>query len=387
MANVLKSFFTMFALVLCLSVSAFAQETTGDIEGTVKDPNGAVVPGVQITVRSVQSTGGARPDVTAGFTRTITTDNQGFYRMQQIPPGFYTVSTNAVSGFGTAIRNNVEVVTGRSTLVDVALAVSGAENIVNVEAGDVVAIDPTSNKVQANITSQAIDLLPKGVNFTSLLQTAPAVRNEPLSGGFQIDGASGSENTFIIDGQEVSNFRTGTLNLNNNIPFQVVQEIQIKSGGFEAEFGGATGGVITANTKSGSNDFHGEVGTSFQIARFQAGPRPFQRLVTIGASTGVTALRTQEYIRPRRDEGTNFFPSASFSGPIIKDRVWFFAAYVPQYLNTDRRLDYITSDPRTRTVRETQNYTARQKNEYAFGRLDIHLLTAFDSQVHSYIIR
>jgi len=376
MANMLKSFFTMFALVLCLSVSTFAQETTGDIEGTVKDPNGAAVPGVVITVRSVGSTSGARPDSTAGFTRNITADNQGFYRMQQIPPGFYTVTTSAVSGFGEATRNQVEVVTGRSTLVDINLAVTGSENVVTVTSDGAVAIDPTSNKVQTNITAQAIDLLPKGVNFTSLLQTAPSVRNEPLSGGFQIDGASGSENTFIIDGQEVSNFRTGTLNLNNNIPFQVVQEIQVKSGGFEAEFGGATGGVITANTKSGGNDFHGEVGASFRAAKLQAGPRSFQRLVTIAATPTVPALRTIENIRPRRDGGTDFFPAFSFSGPIIKDRVWFFAAYVPQFLNTDRQLDYISPDPRGRRVLATENYTQRIKQEYAFTRLDIQPLSS-----------
>ncbi len=369
MANVLRSFFTMFALVLCFSISAFAQETTGDIEGTVRDPNGAVVPGVVITVRSVQSTGGARPDSTAGFTRDITAGSDGFYRMQQIPPGFYTVSTSVASGFGEATRNNVEVVTGRSTLVDISLAVTGSENIVDVTSDETVAIDPTSNKVQTNITSQAIDLLPKGVNFTTLLQTAPSVRNEPLSGGFQIDGASGSENTFIIDGQEVSNFRTGTLNINNNIPFQVVQEIQVKSGGFEAEFGGATGGVVTAVTKSGGNDFHGEVGTSFRIAKFQAAPRSFQRLVS------VTGLNTVEEIQPRRDGGTDFFPAVSLSGPILKNRIWFFGAYAPQFLNIDRQLDYISSDPRGRTVLATENYRQRVKQEYAFGRIDIQPLS------------
>ncbi len=361
----------MFALVFCLSVSTFAQETTGDIEGTVKDPTGAVVPGVVITVRSVQSTGGARPDVTAGFTRDITAGSDGFYRMQQVPPGFYTVTTSAAAGFGEATRNNVEVVTGRTTQVDITLAVGGSANVVDVTAEDTVAIDPTSNKIQTNITSQAIDLLPKGTNFTSLLQTAPAVRNEPLSGGFQVDGASGSENTFIIDGQEVSNFRTGTLNLNNNIPFQVVQEISVKSAGFEAEFGGATGGVISANTKSGSNDFHGEVGAQFGISKFQAAPRSFQRLVTIGATATTPGLRTVEEIQPRRDEGTDFFPSISLSGPILKDRVWFFGAYVPQFINQDRQLDYISSDPRGRRVLATENYTLRQRREYAFGRIDI----------------
>lgn len=365
MANMLRSFFIMIAFVMCLSVSAFAQEVTGDIEGTVTDPNGAVVPGVQITVRSVGRTEGARPDATAGFNRTITTDNNGFYRMQQIPPGFYSVTTSATAGFGESTTNNVEVVVGRRTLTNIALTVSGEENIVNVTADGAIAIDPTSNKVIANITAQTIELLPKGVNFTSLLQTAPSVRNEPLSGGFQIDGASGSENTFIIDGQEVSNFRTGVLNINNNVPFQIVQELQVKSGGFEAEFGGATGGVITATTRSGGNDFHGEIGTSFRPAKLQAGPRSFQRLVTL---TGFNAI---EEIQPRRDEGTAFFPFATLSGPILKDRMWFFGAYVPQYINIDRQLDYISSDPRGRSILATENYTARVKQEYAYGRLDI----------------
>lgn len=361
---------TQFLLVLLFCGAMFGQETTGDIEGTVKDAAGAVVPGVVITVASAGSSTGARPDSTAGFTRTITTDSSGFYRMQQVPPGTYTVTSTPTAGFGEAKKTNVQVSIGRTTVVDLGLAAAGATNVVDVVAGGDVAIDPTGNKVQANITSQAIDLLPKGVNFTSLIQTTPSVRNEPLSGGFQIDGASGSENTFIVDGQEVSNFRTGTLNINNNIPFQFVQEIQVKSAGFEAEFGGATGGVVGATTKSGGNDFHGEIGTSFRPAKWQAGPRSFQRLVNIAASGSVPALRTIEDIRPRRDEGTASFPFVSLSGPIIKDRLWFFAGYAPQFVNIDRQLDYISADPRNRVVNNTQLYTQRQKQEYAFGRVD-----------------
>ncbi len=375
MANMLKSVFSMLALVLCLGVSTFAQETTGDIEGTVKDTSGAVVPGVVLVVRSVETTTGARPDATAGFRRQITADGNGFYRMQQIPPGFYTVTSEAILGFGEAVRNNVEVVTGKSTLVDINLAVAGSANVVDVTS-DGTAIDPTSNKVIANITSQTIDLLPKGTQFTSLLQTIPSVRNEPLSGGFSIDGASASENTFVVDGQETSNFRTGTLNTNNNLPFQLIQEIQVKSGGFEAEFGGATGGVITVVTKSGNNDFHGEVGTSFRIAKFQAGPRVFLRLANIAATPTLPALRVAENIQPRRDGGTSSFPYATLSGPIIKDRVWFFGTYAPQFINVDRQLDYISNDPRTRTVTASENYTGRLKQDYAFGRIDIQPISS-----------
>src|SRR5262249_56967721 len=118
---------------------------------------------------------------------------------------------------------------------------------------------------------KTIDLLPKGNNMTSLLKISPAARPEALSGagsmgqtsGTQVDGASGSENSFIIDGQEVSNFRTGALNTNNNLPFQFVQEIQIKTSGFEAEYGGATGGGINVMTKGGSKQLHGQRGIPF----------------------------------------------------------------------------------------------------------------------------
>ncbi len=370
MAKTIKSFLGLFAVVLCFAFTAMAQETTGSIEGTVKDPNGAVVPGAIVTVRSVGSSTGARPDSAAGFTRNITASGGGFYRMQQVPPGFYSVTVAPISGFGEATVNNIEVVLGRSTLVDVSLTLSGSSNVVDVVAdGSAVAIDPTSNKVQSNITSQAIDLLPKGTNFTTLLQTTPAVRNEPLSGGFQVDGASGSENTFIIDGQEVSNFRTGTLNINNNVPFQILQEIQVKSGGFEAEFGGATGGVINATTKSGGNDFHGEFGTSFQTSKLQSDPRPFFRQVTIGAGT-LPALRTTEEIQPPKDDTDNHFPFGSLSGPIIKDRLWFFGAWAPQYLNTTRTTAYQTADPRTRTTVATETYTQRITRQYGYARLD-----------------
>jgi hypothetical protein len=361
----------MFAIVLCFSASAFAQEITGGIEGTVRDPNGAVVPGVQITVKGVARSAGARSDATAGFTRTITADNSGFYRMQGVPPGNYTVSTDATAGFGEASKTNVEVVLGKNTVVDMNLTVAGTTNVVDVVADGVIAIDPTSNKVQTNITAQTIEMLPKGVNFTSVLASASGVRDEPLSGGFQIDGASGSENTFIIDGQEVSNFRRGTLDINNNVPFQIVQEIQVKSGGFEAEFGGATGGVVNVATKQGGNEIHGEVGTSFSIAKFQADPRPFHRAVTIAATANLPALRTTEQFQPPKDGGTNHFPFFALSGPIIKNRAWFFIAYAPQFINADRTYNYQSADPRIRTITSTQLYTQRRKQEYAYSRVDL----------------
>ncbi len=352
---------SVFSFMLCLTALAFGQETTGRIEGTITDPSGAAVPGVTVTVNSVGRTEGARPDATTGFTRTATTDESGFFRVQEIPPGFYSVTTSAASGFSGATNPSVEVVLGKTTPVNFALQAGNVSETVTVTS-DAIAIDPTDNKIQTNITAQVAELLPKGTNFASLLQVAPAVRNEPASGGFQIDGASGSENTFIIDGQEVTNFRTGTLNTNNNIPFQFVQEVQVKSSGFEAEFGGATGGVINVVTKGGSNDWHGEFGLQFQPSRLQAGPRRFLFALTEGA----------RYFQPRRDSGTNFFPTANFSGPVIRDRAWFFLSYSPQFLNTNR--DVTFSDPDTGVVAGNGLFTQNQRNEYAFARIDTNLM-------------
>jgi hypothetical protein len=372
MSKVLKSVISVFALTLCFSFAAFAQETTGSIEGTITDPNGAVVPGVEVTVTSSSAAG--RSETTVGFRRTATTDNNGFYRIQQIPPGFYTVTTSATSGFGVATANNIEVVLGKATPLNIGVKAGGASVQIDVNA-DTLAIDPTGNKIQTNITQRTAELLPKGTNFTSLLQIAPSVRAEPLGGGFQIDGASGSENTFIIDGQEVSNFRTGTLNLNNNIPFQFVQEVQVKSSGFEAEFGGATGGVINVVTRGGGNQFRGEAQIEFGVPKLNGDPRPFLNQTSF-TRTGVTGTQTAiEYIPVPKDGGTNFYPSISIGGPIIKDKMWFFGSYAPQFINIDRTVNLFGAaasqrDPQTRQFVSSTRYKFQQKNEYAFGRVD-----------------
>jgi hypothetical protein len=357
--------FTILCLTLALGGAAMAQEMTGSIEGTVKDSQGNLVPGVTITADGV----------TLGFTRSTTSDNQGRYILTQVPPGKYKLTASPTAGFGEAVIGEVQVNLGSATAVNFTLQAAGTSATVNVVASDTGAIDVTGNKIQTNITARTAELLPKGVNFTSLLNTAPAVRAEPLSGGFQVDGASGSENTFIIDGQEVTNFRTGVLNLNNNIPFQFVQEVQIKSSGFEAEFGGATGGVINVVTKGGGNEFHGEAGMEFRPAHFQGNPRPFLRLTTVAAipALGQTAFRTQELIPVAKDGGTDEFPYFSLGGPIIKNRAWFFGSYAPQILNTNRLIEYTSNDPRNRTIVAAETYHQTQRNEYAFGRVDVQL--------------
>jgi hypothetical protein len=347
----LRLFPFVAVIVLGAALSAFSQETTGSIEGTIKDPQGNLVSGVPVTVTGVS----------LGFTRSTTSKDDGRFVITQLPPGIYKVTASAASGFGEQVRERVEVVLGKPTAVEFNVQPAGATGTVVVSATDN-PIAMTDNKIQTNITAQVADLLPKGTNFTSLLTVAPAVRSEPLSGGFQVDGASGSENTFVIDGQEVSNFRTGTLNANNNIPFQFVQDIQVKSSGFEAEFGGATGGVINVVTKSGGNDFHGEAGVSFRPSKLQAGPRAF---LTNAFAAG------PRLFRPDRDGGTDEFWTGTIGGPIIRDRLWFLVSHTPQIFHTVRNLTY--RNPNTGVIAGSERYFQTQTNWYDFAKIDANI--------------
>lgn len=343
-------------LFVLASSTALAQgEQGGTIQGTVSDATGARVPGATVKVDGL------------GFSRTITADSDGFFRMLQVPSGTYKVSISA-SNFSTAVIDKVEVALGKTTPLEIALKVGNVSEQVNISSEDVVRIDPADNKIQTNITAKVIDALPKGTNMTSLLKLSPAVRAEAKSGQFQVDGASGSENSFIIDGLEVSNFRTGVVNLNNNLPFQFLQEVQIKTSGFEAEFGGATGGVINVVTRGGSNEFHGEAGIQFEPNALWAGPRPFLNGYRTG--TGANFVQINEYLRPERDDFTNYFPAFGIGGPIKKDRMWFFMSYAPQIFDTKRTSRYFSTDPRTRTLTATESYSSRERQEYFQGRLD-----------------
>ena len=144
----------------------------------------------------------------------------------------------------------------------------------------------------------------------------------------------------------MTNFRTGQLRDTNNVPFQFVQEVQIKSSGFDAEYGGATGGVINVVTKSGSNDFHGEFGVQFETSNLSSrlnltgkvnnSDPQYLANPTILDNSSTTLL----YINPPGDSFLNFFPSATLSGPVIKNRLWFLVSSAPQFYHTERDFNF-----------------------------------------------
>lgn len=342
------------SLMLCFAAFAFGQRTTGNIEGTVTDPNGAVVPNATVTAKATGAT--------AGGVQTTTANSDGYFQFVQIPPGTYTVTATG-TGFKSS-RQDVTVTVDRTANTTFKLEVGGSDVTVDVTADSTVTIDPTDTKIDTNITKQVFDALPKGTQFASILKTAPNVRPEALSGGFQIDGASGSENVFVIDGQEVTNFRTGVLNTNNNLPFELLQEVQVKSTGLEAEYGGATGGVVNVVTVGGNDQWRGNFAISFRPGKLQGDPRPVVNRFS-------TAAGGFEMFQPLKDGGTSYFPVGTLSGPVIKNKLWFTAAYAPQIVETDRPVDYFSSsNPNTRTVLQRVSYQQKLKQEYAFARLD-----------------
>ncbi len=267
-------------VALLLVASVFGQETTAGLQGTVKDSTGAVVANAHVVVTGASLTGN----------KTADTDGSGYYRFANIPPGTYTVTVSA-QGFTILKREGLVLEVGHLPTVDFALQVGASETVVEV-TGAAPAIDVTTNVTQTNITQDVVQDVPHGRSFQSVIQFAPSARNEPLAGstilsngsgggspgnesnggdhGFSVAGGSDSENSYLVEGQETADLAGGYSH--TNVPFDFIQEVQIKSSGIEAEHGGALGGVVNVVMKKGSNDYHGSVFMQFENQAMDGSP-------------------------------------------------------------------------------------------------------------------
>jgi hypothetical protein len=178
----------MVALVLGVVSGAIAQETRGSIEGIAKDNSGAVLPGVVVEARS---------PALVRVANTVS-DLSGVYRFPALPPGLYEV-TATLSGFQTSRVENIQLQLGQVLKVDFAMSVAALSESVQVTAESPI-IDVKQNASVLSIGADLIDLIPKGRDFPSLINSAPGAQQESRGGGIMIDGASGSENRFIVDG-------------------------------------------------------------------------------------------------------------------------------------------------------------------------------------------
>ena len=299
----------VFALVslFCVTASMAQSSTTGTIEGVVADPNGAVVPNATI---NLSGTNLIRP-------QTTVSESNGSYRFSQVPPGKYTVEVVAGSGFGGYKTENVEVNLSRSTTLNITLTAAGVGGV----QVDVVAspeIDQTSNTSGTNVSSDQFSNFPTARTVQGLYTIAPTVTRSGLRDASGRDrdpsvaGSSGPENTYILDGVNTTDPAFGGAGA--NLPFEFVQEVEVKTGGYGAEYGKATGGIFNVITKSGGNEFHGDVFGYLTTKNFVRDIKSTALPLTGAASSKFSDV----------DAGFDI------GGPILKDKLWFFGAFNPQ---------------------------------------------------------
>ncbi len=222
-----------------------AQERFGGLTGTVTDASRLPVPGAAVTATNNQT----------GSVRTAVTGTDGTYRIAELTPGRYTV-TIELQGFQKVSVNDALVILGKDFPVGTELNPGAVTEVVNVTGQVEKQIDLKDVALAHNITAEEFNQLPKTRSFQGMALTAPGVNQGDIEGGFQVHGASGAENSFTVDGVTTTSLLYGTSR--QNTVFEYLQEVQVKTGGIDAQYGGALGGVISAVTKSGGNTFHGE---------------------------------------------------------------------------------------------------------------------------------
>lgn len=315
----LAAVFSILAVILLISSSLSGQVdySTATLRGTVTDPNGAVIASATVTATNSGT----------GISRVVKTNADGSYRFNALPPGTYQITTIA-SGFSREVSKGLQLTVGQSASYDLHLKVGVATETVEVTSEDV-ALIATDQTQQANtINFLQVEALPNiNRSFTFDVYTVPGVSNSEaprsqnpgftgyLTTGFSIGGSNGRNNLSTIDGGE-NEYGTGQYRV-TNLPVDGIQEYQVNRNAFSAEFGFTDGSAINIVTRSGGNKWHGDAfgffrdqsteATNFFNSFGSGGSKPFSQHVYTGGSLG---------------------------GPVVTDKLFFFASYEFQRLDT-----------------------------------------------------
>lgn len=301
---------SLVALLLLAGMSAVVmaqtQATTGQIVGTVKDPQGAAVPGATVTITNVATS----------LSQNQTTSGEGTFRAVQLPPGDYTLTVNA-SGFGALTQTGYRVEVGSSLDANVTLQVSAVSEQVNVTAASV---ETTQSQSPVTINQTAVEELPiNGRRFQDFATLTPKADIDPIRGQISLAGQRGINAQIQIDGADYTQPFFGGIrggersNQAFTIPQSSIREFQVVTSGYNAEFGRSTGGIINVVSKSGSNDLRG---TLFALLR----PNQLAHKNAFGQQAS-----------PRQSQF-----GGGVGGPIIKDKLFFFASGEQQFLSQAR---------------------------------------------------
>jgi hypothetical protein len=243
--------------------------------------------------------------------------------------------TAKLDGFNPAEVGGVVVTLGGTVTANFSLEVGAVTETISV-VGEAGQVDVKSSATAVSVTAEQFELLPKGRDFTNVATQAPGAANEGFLGGLSIDGASGSENRFVIDGIDTTHPQDGTSGQGQVTDF--LEEVQVKSAGYQAEYGGSVGGVINAVTKSGTNEFKGWVGGYYSNDSMTGDQRATPYRVGDDATYPVF----------NKDEFKETEPGFAIGGPIVQDKAWFYLGYV-------RRDRDITRQPETGASADRQD--------------------------------
>ena len=267
----LVSMLSLVMITMSLApLSLAAQEPTGAIEGTVTDPQGAVVPNTEVTAKNVAT----------GLTRTANTGDDGRYRIAQLPPGVYEVRVGG-TGFKQTVAGDIRVNVGSNVPLDLKLELGGATEEVTVVGGGEAQIDRTDNTVAGVVGTVQIENLPlNGRNFLDLAQLQPGT--EIVQGGnfdptkanytgVSIAGQAGRSTQITVDGGSVVDNVVGTTV--QNFSQEIVQEFQVGISNYDLSTGASATGSVNVVSKSGSNAFRGNAYIYWRDDSFSASRR------------------------------------------------------------------------------------------------------------------
>lgn len=295
---------TLFAIS---SPSFAASNTDGSIQGSITSETSLPLSGANVSIKN-QNT---------GLTRTIQSDSNGKYRIPRLPIGQYTITISA-AGYADEIIENVNVAIGSNSNIEASLDPEGMERLQVKGSSRIASIDTTSSEASMVIGQIEIERLPLPKDITSVALLAPGTtRGDARFGNFaSFGGASVAENAFFINGLNVTNFRNG-LGF-SNVPFDFYEQFEVKTGGYGAEFGRSTGGVVNAVTKRGSNEW-------------QFGGNIRYRPDALSSdSPDSYDMNGDIYTYNGEDSYDNVEGNIYASGPIIQDKLFFYAMYQPR---------------------------------------------------------
>lgn len=286
----------LLAAALALPGIAYAQNA--QVTGTLKDQSGAVLPGVTVT---------AKNDAT-GLTRSAVTDGSGQYRLPALPPGNYIV-TAELQGFGTETRPDIVLVIDQTAIIDFMLKPAGVAETVTV-AGESPIVDTTKSDVSTSVsTTQIQDLPVASRRWIDLAMLTPGTSQDNIRGFFyrgNVNIGAGTReysNGFVVDG--VNNTWAEMGEPRQNFAMDAIQEFKVSTSNYKAEYGLATGGLLTVVTKSGTNQFHGSGLLFFRDS----------------------AITAKEYFQTEKPDYNRYQYGGTIGGPIVKDKTHFFLAY------------------------------------------------------------